>query len=201
MGIEIETVDLWKHPGEAKRVDAVVFTGGEDIAPERFGKGDERALCGTIREDRDAHEFRVLDEARERELPILGICRGLQLLNVAYGGSLITDIVNRAAHTKNAGSDSRHDVAVPALPSLIRTLAAADSGHVNSSHHQAVDKLAEPFVVTARSTHDDIVEAFEWKDAKGKPFLLAVQWHPERMQQSEPLAGPLFERFLAASRA
>lgn len=200
-GIEIETIDLWRNRDAITSVDAVLFTGGEDIAPERFGKSNERALCGTIREDRDEHELRVVDEARKRELPMLGICRGLQLLNVAYGGSLITDIATAAEHTKNAGADARHDVVVTEKASLVRVLAGADRGHVNSSHHQAVDRLAEPFVVTARSANDDLVESFEWKDGAGKPFLLAVQWHPERMQQSEPLAGPVFERFLAASRA
>ena len=201
MGIEIETIDLWSNPDAATSVDGVLFTGGEDVAPERFGKGNERARCGTIREDRDEHEFRVLGEARKRELPLLGICRGLQLLNVAYGGSLITDIATAAEHTKKAGVDAQHGVAVTEKASLVRMLAGADRGHVNSSHHQAVDRLAEPFVVTARSANDDLVESFEWKDGAGKPFLLAVQWHPERMQQSEPLAGPVFERFLAASRA
>src|SRR5579872_1744145 len=191
MNIDIEVVDLWQHPDAAESVDGVVFTGGPDVAPERYGKPNERDRCETIREDRDAHEFRMVDEARKRELPVLGICRGLQLLNVAYGGSLITDIATALAHTKKAGVDSRHDV----------ILASGERGHVNSSHHQAIDRLAEPFVVTARSAQDEIVEAFEWKDSSGKPFLLAVQWHPERMEQSEPLAGPLFERFLAASRA
>lgn len=179
----------------------MVFTGGEDIAPERYGKPNERDRCGTIRNDRDEHEFRIFDDARERELPVLGICRGLQLLNVACGGSLITDIATADQHTKNAGADARHDVVVTERASLVRMLAGADRERVNSSHHQAVDELAEPFAVTARSANDDLVEAFEWKDGAGKPFLLAVQWHPERMEQAEPLAGAVFERFLAASRA
>lgn len=201
MGIEIETVDLWRNPDAIESVDAVVFTGGEDIAPDRYGKPNERDRCGAIREDRDEHELHVFDEVRSRGLPVLGICRGLQLLNVGYGGSLVTDIATARDHTKQAGIDARHDIIVTERPSLVRMLAGADRGHVNSSHHQAVDALAEPFIVTARSAADDLIEAFEWKDGAGKPFLLAVQWHPERMDQTEPLAGSVFERFLAASRA
>ena len=195
LGTDIEVVDLWNDRGAIRDVDAVIFTGGEDIAPERYGKGDERPRCGEIRADRDEHEFALLAEARQRDLPMLGICRGTQLLNVAFGGTLVTDIDTASDHTKKAGADSRHDVLVE-TSSLIGKLAGAHRCNVNSSHHQAVDRLAEPFVITARSAEDRIIEAFERAQPEGKPFLLAVQWHPERMQQSESLAGPIFETLI-----
>jgi putative glutamine amidotransferase len=198
LGADVEIVDLWSNRERARDIDAIIFTGGEDVAPERYGKGSERGRCGEIRPDRDEHEFGLVDIARERALPMLGICRGTQLLNVAYGGSLITDIDTAKDHTKTApGVDGRHDVIVQET-SLIGQLAGAARSNVNSSHHQAVDRLAEPFAITARSAEDEIVEAFEWARPHDKPFLLAVQWHPERMNQSEALAGPVFETFLKA---
>jgi gamma-glutamyl-gamma-aminobutyrate hydrolase PuuD len=196
LGLDVEVIDLWRRHEEAARVDGIIFTGGGDIAPERFGKADEAEQCEGIKPQRDDHEFRVYDVAHERELPILGICRGEQLLNVAFGGTLITDIPVARDHVKQNGVDARHAISTVA-GSIVARLAAADRAEVNSSHHQAVDRLAEPFVVTARAS-DGTIEAFEWANPQGKPFLLAVQWHPERMDQSESLAGPIFELFLKA---
>jgi putative glutamine amidotransferase len=196
LGLDVEVIDLSARPDEAASVDGIIFTGGGDIAPERFGKADEAARCEGIKPQRDDHELRVCDVARRRALPILGICRGEQLLNVAFGGTLITDIPTARDHVKQDGQDARHAISTIA-GSTVAQLAAGDRAEVNSSHHQAVDRLAEPFVVTARA-NDGTIEAFEWADPHGKPFLLAVQWHPERMNQSEPLAGPIFELFLKA---
>jgi putative glutamine amidotransferase len=196
LGLDVEVIDLSARPDEAASVDGIIFTGGGDIAPERFGKADEAGRCEGIKPQRDDHELRVCDVARRRALPILGICRGEQLLNVAFGGTLITDIPTARDHVKQDGQDARHAISTVA-DSIVAQLAAADRAEVNSSHHQAVDRLAEPFVVTARA-NDGTIEAFEWADPHGKPFLLAVQWHPERMNQSEPLAGPIFELFLNA---
>ena len=83
--------------------------------------------------------------------------------------------------------------------SLLATLSGGVKGEVNSSHHQAIDRIAADFTVTARAD-DGTVEAYEWSQPEGKPYLLAVQWHPERMGGNEPLAGPLFERFVEAAR-
>lgn len=196
----VEVVHLWDDPEAAAAIDGVVFTGGGDVAPERYGKPHETARCRGIDPQRDAHEFRLCEIARSRALPMLAICRGAQLLNAAFGGDLIADIGAEETHGKRPdGRDSRH--AVQALSgSLVAHLAGGLRGDVNSSHHQAVGTPAAPFAVTARAD-DGTVEAYEWAEPDGKPFLLAVQWHPERMDQSEPLAGPIFEAFLRASAA
>lgn len=197
LGIDVEAVDLSDGSTSPDTVDAIVFTGGGDIAPERFGKGDESDRVEGVDAARDELEFGLLQAARDRELPILGICRGAQLINVGFGGDLVTHIDHADAHVKTAaGKDARHDVVV-SDGSLIGRLSGAGRARVNSSHHQAVGRLAEPFAVTALA-EDGTVEAYEWAQPGGKPFLLAVQWHPERMDQKEKLAGPLFERFLQA---
>jgi putative glutamine amidotransferase len=196
LGLDVEAIDLWSRFEEDARVDGLIFTGGGDIAPERFGKADEAIRCEGIKTQRDEHEFALCEMARARELPILGICRGEQLLNVCFGGTLITDIPTARDHVKQNGDDARH--AISAVEgSIVARLAGGACAEVNSSHHQAVDHLAGAFAVTARAA-DGTIEAFEWDEPGGKPFLLAVQWHPERMDQAESLAGPIFELFLKA---
>ncbi|MGA3038250.1 MAG: gamma-glutamyl-gamma-aminobutyrate hydrolase family protein [Vulcanimicrobiaceae bacterium] len=197
LALDVDVIDLWGHPEEVVRVDGIIFTGGGDVAPDRFGKADEIDQCEGIKLPRDDHEFAMCTTATERELPILGICRGEQLLNVHFGGTLVTHIATANDHVKREdGADAYHPI-VTVPGSEIARLASAERADVNSSHHQAVDRLAEPFVVTARAG-DGTVEAFEWAEPDGKPFLLAVQWHPERMDQSDAMAGPIFEQFLKA---
>ena len=199
LSVDVETIDLWENPAAIDDVDVMVFTGGPDIAPERYGKPEGSEKCEGVDRRRDEHEFRLYERAGQRELPVLGICRGAQLINVARGGTLVPDIATRGAHTKNDGVDARHDVVVENPRSLVGELARGARARVNSSHHQAVDRLATPFVVTARSADDGVIEAYEWAEPQRKPFLLAVQWHPERMDQPEALAGAVFECFLRAA--
>ncbi|HTX02074.1 MAG TPA: gamma-glutamyl-gamma-aminobutyrate hydrolase family protein [Candidatus Acidoferrales bacterium] len=196
LGLSVDVIDLWKHPDEAARIDGIIFTGGGDVAPDRFGRADEIDRCEGIKLPRDDHEFRMCEIAAERALPTLGICRGEQLLNVHFGGTLITHMPTAREHVKRNHEDARHSITT-VRGSAVAQLALGERADVNSSHHQAVDRLAEPFAVTARAG-DGTIEAYEWSQPDGKPFLLAVQWHPERMNQTEPLAGPIFERFLKA---
>jgi putative glutamine amidotransferase len=197
LGLDVEVIDLCARPEEAARIDGVIFTGGGDVAPARFGKADEANRCEGIKLARDDHEFRLCDIACARELPILGICRGEQVLNVHFGGTLITHIATASDHVKrDDGEDAQHEITTVA-GSIVAQLASAGRAAVNSSHHQAVDRLGAPFVVTARAS-DGTIEAYEWAEPDGKPFFLAVQWHPERMNQSDALAGPIFEQFLKA---
>jgi putative glutamine amidotransferase len=197
LGLDVDVIDLWEYPEEAARIDGIIFTGGGDVAPDRFGKADEIDLCEGIKLPRDDHEFRMCATATERELPILGICRGEQLLNVHFGGTLVTHIATASDHVKREDDEDAYHSITTVPGSTIARLASGERADVNSSHHQAVDRLAKPFVVTARAS-DGTVEAFEWAEPEEKPFLLAVQWHPERMNQSDPMAGLIFEQFLKA---
>ncbi|HET6401381.1 MAG TPA: gamma-glutamyl-gamma-aminobutyrate hydrolase family protein [Candidatus Kapabacteria bacterium] len=193
---EIELVDL-SHGGPVADVDGVLFTGGADIDPARYGKQSEEHLCGEIDEERDQIEFNIAEKAEEHSTPVLGICRGLQLLNVHHGGTLITDIeaFGGASHRKVDGFDARHNVKVEP-GSYLRHILSEGEGEVNSAHHQAVERVGDGLMASARAMSDGTIESLEWADATGKPFFLAVQWHPERMDFSERFAGRIFETFL-----
>jgi putative glutamine amidotransferase len=194
---EIEVVDLTSDPGRAAEMDGIVFTGGADIQPARYGKQAEERLCTEIDEERDQKEFEIAEIAERESTPVLGICRGLQLLNVHRGGTLITDLetFGGAMHKKVEGNDTRHTVKVEPGSYLKRILREA-TGEINSAHHQAVERIGEGLVASARAEQDGTIEALEWADATGRPFFLAVQWHPERMDFEERFAGRLFETFV-----
>jgi len=195
LGYEVEIPELSEHPEDITRVDGIVFTGGADVDPDRYGKPELRAIS-KIEPERDNIEFELADKADERKLPILGICRGLQLLNVHYGGTLIADLEKsgKPYHTKINGEDRRHDVHLEP-GKLVKKVAHISDGSVTSAHHQAIDELAPGLAISAESD-DGVIEAVEWNDQSTKPYFLAVQWHPERMNFDEPLAGSLFESFL-----
>lgn len=198
---DVETIDLLHAPDPRAALDGcdgLVLTGGCDVNPVRFGRPELFPLCDAVDDARDLTEFGLIERARERGLPILGICRGLQILNVALGGSLVADIARQlgstVAHVEVSDVDGTHAVTV-ARSSLLHKLVRERHGIVNSAHHQAVDMLAPDLVSTAHAP-DGVVEAVEWKDPAGKPFLLAVQWHPERMAPDAIFSARLAEHFL-----
>ena len=175
-------------------VDGLILTGGTDIHPSYHGKDSAIAQCGTIDEYRDSLELVLVKHSFELKLPTLGGCRGMQLLNVAKGGSLIIDIpteVGSKLHKQEEG-DAHHMVYChPWLANILER----DSAEVNSNHHQAVDVLAEGFKVMAYSK-DSIIESFYWEDKIEHPFILGVQWHPERMEREDPMAANVARIFL-----
>jgi putative glutamine amidotransferase len=163
------------------RLDGLVLSGGGDIDPARYGA--ERAPeTATIRGERDAAELALLTKALSLALPVLGICRGMQLINVARGGSLhqhLPNVVGHHEHLPVAGSFGMHDVTVTAGTSLARIVGRSgqQSLAVPTHHHQAVDALGEGVSATAWAA-DGTVEAIEL-DPREHPFVVAVQWHPE----------------------
>ena len=197
LGYEVAVSDLGENPELINIVDGIVFTGGADVDPQRYGKPELRSECKTIEDKRDAIEFELADKADERHLPIFGICRGLQLLNVHYGGTLIADLASHGKldHTKISDADRRHEVHLEP-GKLIKKISGESESSVTSAHHQAIDSLAPGLSASAKSLGDEVIEAVEWNDQSTKPYFLAVQWHPERMGFDEPLAGKLFENFL-----
>jgi len=197
-GNEVDVVNLYENPNRIQDVDGIVFTGGADVAPERYGKQNEAHLCTEIDESRDRIEFELAARSEELELPILGICRGAQLLNIYRGGTLITDLEHfgGANHKKvDPSTDSRHLVKVDPT-SMLKKILRESEGEINSAHHQAIERLGADLQISARALSDGTVEAIEWADPKGRPFFLAVQWHPERMEYSERFSHPLFESFV-----
>ncbi|MEE1752875.1 gamma-glutamyl-gamma-aminobutyrate hydrolase family protein [Streptomyces sp. SP18CS02] len=188
-------------PSVLDRFDGVVLGGHEsNVAPERY---DGPPAPGPRAPERDELAMTLLPMAIEAGLPFLGICRGLQELNVAYGGTLrdIGRLPIGAAHREDLSlpRDEQylpvHDIAV-APGGLLRETLGQDSVRVNSLHQQAVDRLATGLTLEA-STADGVVEAVSVADATA--FALAVQWHPEWYAASDPVSKPLFTAFGAAA--
>ncbi len=180
---------------------ALLLTGGRDVYPGRYGKEYDTVRCGKFDFYRDTLEFKLIELAIEEELPILGVCRGQQILNVALGGTLYvdipTDINSMVRHRCNDWENCYHQVRV--LPNnLLSEISGVSKGKVTSNHHQAIDRLADDFKVLAVS-NDGIIESIGWKDTLGKPFLMAVQWHPERMDTLNMLSTPIARKFLEAA--
>jgi putative glutamine amidotransferase len=164
----------------------LVLAGGSDVEPSRYGQPNIAAKNPDP--ERDAMELRLIGEALESGLPILGICRGAQVLNVAFGGTLVQDIGE--SHT-----GARHGVSFEE-GSKLAAIARPDT--VNSRHHQAIERPGEGLRITARSVADGVVEGIEAVD---RPFVLAVQWHPEDLAvEGEQEARALFAAFAAALR-
>ncbi len=182
-------------------VDGLLFTGGEDLAPAYYGEPrDER--CQEPDPERDLFEIALARAAAERGMPILGICRGLQLVNVACGGTLYQDLACRP------GTEGCHAASGPARQKLVHEvrvlpgtrLAGLIGGErtlVTSTHHQFVKHLAPGFRVSAESAGDGIVEGIE---APHQPFLVAVQWHPERMYREHVGHLALFQGLVQAGQ-
>ncbi|MES2764707.1 MAG: gamma-glutamyl-gamma-aminobutyrate hydrolase family protein [Bacteroidota bacterium] len=202
---EVECVDMSKLDKEEalktlEECAGIVFTGGEDIEPSRYGKTvDFTEKHVETDPKRDELEFALVEKAEQLKMPILGICRGAQLLNVAFGGTLIVDVPSEykteQEHRALEKKDEKHQVEVMS-GSILKKIAGTLEGEVNSAHHQAVDKLPQTLAAAAKAP-DGIIEAFEWADAMGKPFMLAVQWHPERMENQEsPMSLPIARHFL-----
>lgn len=173
------------------RADGVMLTGGDDVQPELYTLRLPRGVRETIAVTpdgghRDLRELRVLDEVFRQRKPLLAICRGHQLLNVALGGTLIPDLPRLQPgpirHGRlDAPGEPVHDVHLTE-DSLIARIVGSQTLSVNSTHHQAVGRVARPLRVTARSV-DGIVEGLELNPdgAHWLPFLLSVQFHPERL--------------------
>jgi putative glutamine amidotransferase len=181
------------------RVAGLVLTGGDDVHPSFYGEAPRPEL-GDVDEVRDRFELALAREAHRRGMPTLAICRGLQVANVALGGSLIQDIPTqvrtdlRHSPAKAGGTLPSHDVDV-ADGSRLRSILGVGRAEVNSSHHQSADRVAPDLRVSARS-EDGVVEALE--DPR-HPYFVGVQWHPERAPD-DPASRALFRSFLSACR-
>jgi putative glutamine amidotransferase len=182
----------------------LLLTGGDDVAPSRYGESAHEAIV-EVAPERDAFEIALVQAARRAGLPILAICRGIQVLNVAFGGTLVQDIpsqIHGALDHKltvppHKSFDYAHEVWVDTNSLLARLmqerLAGSDSCEVNSRHHQAVKEVATGFKVVATAP-DGIIEAIE---APSAGFCLGVQWHPENFWRTGEFRA-LFEEFVKA---
>jgi putative glutamine amidotransferase len=197
-----------------RRVDGVMLTGGDDINPALYTSKLPRAVRKTLalppdRGTRDLRELILIDEVFRQRKPLLAICRGFQMVNVAFGQKLIVDIPSQLPGAVNhkgtdkAGEALTHEVALTA-GSLLSKITGKKTLGVNSSHHQGLVEPAEPFVAVAR-TEDGVVEAMELKPKKSNgsprlPFFLGVQFHPERLAKKHAEHRAIFSRFVEACK-
>ncbi len=189
-----------------RRCQGVMLTGGDDINPKLYRRRCGAKLRATLSphdNDRDMAELLLIREVFRQGKPLLAICRGHQMLNVAFGGELITDIpleVKEALnHTRMEQKDRVVHLVDLAEGSLLRQLFGKATLGVNSTHHQAVRAAAPPFRVTARSA-DGVIEAMELglSESHLLPYLLAVQFHPERLIPRNPEFMEIFRSFMRA---
>jgi putative glutamine amidotransferase len=193
-----------------RRADGVLLTGGDDVNPELYAPGLRAAVKRLARTTpdgglRDLSELLVIDEVFRQRKPLLGVCRGHQLLNVALGGALIVDLpTQKRSLVDHRRMDRKSEVvhSVRLTPgSALAKMTAHQSLGVNSTHHQAVGRVA-PALRAVAVSEDGVVEGMEQKPgSQGLPFLLSVQWHPERLQDRYPEHRAIFAAFLAACRA
>lgn len=191
------TVDKDLIRSYLKNIDGLLLSGGIDIDPINYSK-DNSEIPGNFNSERDIFEIEILKEASEKNLPILGICRGCQLINVASGGTLIQDIYefdsNCYPHKpEQMRSHLAHSIKLKDNSILSRTTDQKEI-MVNSIHHQAVDQIGSDLNVTGISD-DGIIESIE--NAK-KEFLIGVQWHPEEIINETNSAFKLFKEFIKA---
>jgi putative glutamine amidotransferase len=178
--------------------DGLLISGGPDVEPSRYGEVLDTNRCEETDPRRDSLEYALINLALNTKMPILGICRGEQILNVYFEGSLYqdipTDVPNNVGHRFSNIDSSYHELNIVSN-TLLSRISKQNKGSVNSSHHQAVNHLGNGLDVLAR-TNDSIVESIAWKDPKGKSFLLGVQWHPEWLKMDNPLSINIGRKFL-----
>ncbi len=182
--------------------DGIILSGGEDVYPTFYGKPEYLELLdpSQMDEKRDVFELKVIEQSLLAKKPILGICRGLQIANVYFGGILVPDIptvIGSELHNKIEGKDQHHQVEL-VQGSLINTITGQQTGTINSAHHQSAQQIGEELVVTGYADNN-IVEAIEWKEPANKPWLLLLQWHPERISDDAHFSMAIRKAFLGVA--
>ncbi|MCI8659468.1 MAG: gamma-glutamyl-gamma-aminobutyrate hydrolase family protein [Lachnospiraceae bacterium] len=193
-------------PEELKQLadtfDAFLFTGGPDIHPFHFGE-ETQYHCGNVSAKRDHLELALLDLAVKAKKPVLGICRGIQLLNIGLGGDIYQDLPSQfsedfpIAHAQPFYYNIPSHTVVIAPGSLLAQISGKDKIQVNSMHHQAVRRLAPGLVASGHAPHG-LIECVEYPDYPS--FFLGVQWHPEYLWEQDEAAMGIFEAFIKAAQ-
>jgi putative glutamine amidotransferase len=191
--VEVEVVVLSYELGNTDDLlgcDALVITGGKDLNPALYGKSDESHLCGNLLPERDAFELKLIEIALNNKLPLLGICRGQQIVNIApyFGGTLYCDIpsikdIKALEHSNESPSGPRHLINIVDR-TLMSDIMSSEQVEVNSFHHQSVERVGKGLRVSSYAP-DGIIESLEWSDREHTPLLLLVQWHPERLVEEK----------------
>jgi putative glutamine amidotransferase len=198
-GVEVVELSAEKNnASELENCSGLVLSGGVDVHPSYYHNSKtDYPGAEDFNEARDRFEKEAFELAQKNKLPVFGVCRGLQLINCLMGGTLIQDL-GALNQTHEGGPDKIHEVKIVEGTTL-QNISDLSNGNVNSSHHQAIDKLANGLKVNCKA-NDGTIEGIE-RSGSNKPFLLAVQWHPERMEdQNSPLSKNIRDSFLEAAR-
>lgn len=181
-----------------QNADGILLPGGADVNPVLYNE-EKKEYCGKINDKKDDFEIYLIEKAREKKIPILGICRGIQVLNVKFGGTLYQDIgkdmrnsLNHDRFDNGPRSFLAHEVSIEES-SMLHKILGTDRVETNSLHHQGVKDLGQGLVATG-FTSDGLVEALEMPSY---PYLVAVQWHPEELTNN-PIWKKLFDSFVEA---
>ena len=182
--------------------DGIVLTGGGDVDPQLYGGSPNDPTLNGVDRKRDDFERGILDFVLKEEIPLLGICRGLQITNVHLGGTLIPDIVRAGygTHESLGPGHYRHDLNA-APNSFLQSVTGTSRGNVNSSHHQAALLPGAGLKISANSD-DSIIESLEMDDPQKENCFLLIQWHPERMTDCDnPFSKNILQAFLSSVRS
>lgn len=177
-------------------IDGLILSGGGDVNPARYGE-ETLPCCGTIDFNRDQSELLLLDAALRRNIPVLGICRGVQVLNVGLGGTLYQDIATQRENSLfhpayDDAYEVKHTVSIASGTKLMDAIGQSEIG-VNTCHHQAIKEPGKGMIVSARSA-DGLIEGVETDDGR---YILGIQWHPECLQEKHDEALAIFKAFIA----
>ncbi|MEO6694712.1 MAG: gamma-glutamyl-gamma-aminobutyrate hydrolase family protein [Ignavibacteria bacterium] len=202
--INFEILDFKFHendPEKLEECDGLILSGGVDIYPENYCDSYIDETKGTYNPERDSFELQLLERAIKKQIPILAICRGLQLVNVFFRGNLIFDIeeIRNVNHERISPTEDRiHKIKI-FENTLLHDITGLEETNVTSSHHQSIDRLGEGLMVNAKSP-DGIIEGIEYNEKSGKPFFIGVQWHPERfLNLEDPASKNILDRFISES--
>ncbi len=205
---DVELVELSYQKNNIEDVcscDGFVLTGGVDIHPSLYGSGEDYLnKPGAFQLERDLFEKAIYTYSQTHKIPLLAICRGLQLVNVLNGGKLIQDLgEGNAIHTKEDNIDKQHAVKVE-NGTLLDEITTSAQSNINSAHHQAIsyDEIGNNLMANAYAEDDSIIEGLEFNDKAGKAFMLCLQWHPERLagKENHPLSKNIKDRFIKEVR-
>lgn len=203
---DIKLVNAYGMPSDSLEqfkgsCSGIIISGGPDVNPARYGNPDSLGLCERSDDYRDSLELVLIEFATKNQIPLLGICRGNQLLNVAHGGTLIMDIPTQIADCEShrITNNSLHAIHIDST-SFFASIVGVNFGEVNSSHHQAVEHVAPGFRVVALA-EDGVVEAIESNTISDSTFVMGVQYHPEAMDVSNPFSGKLKRYYLELVRS
>lgn len=202
--VEYIILDYQNHDEDLKRLDecsGLILSGGIDIYPELYCDWDTKETKGTYNPERDGFELTLIEKSIDNKIPLFAICRGLQLVNVFFRGSLIFDLeeIRNVNHRRVSSTEDRLHAVRIFDGTLLREIMGVNEETVTSSHHQAIDRLGEGLMINAK-TDDGIIEGIEYADKSGKPFFIGVQWHPERFKNfNSPASKNILDKFISES--